>query len=160
MLKTTLRDFAIKELEPIAAELDKTGEFPAKQVKQIADLGLMGLTISEQYGGSGKGHVDFCIAVEELARACPAATGYFRVSLSLAVPPIAMYGNHEQKLKYLVPQAKGDKLTCFALTEPGAGSDPASMETTAKKVKGGYVINGTKIFISCGAEAEIEKEEE
>lgn len=154
MLKTMLRDFATKELEPVAAQIDKTAEYPAEQVKKIADLGLMGLTIPLEYGGSGKGYVDFCIAVEELSRASAAAASYFRISLSLAVPPIAMYGTHEQKLKYLVPQARGEKLTCFALTEASAGSDPAAMETTVTKKDNGYVLNGTKLFISIGAEAE------
>ena len=150
-----LRDFATKELEPVAAQIDETGEFPAEQVKKIADLGLMGLTIPEKYGGGGRGKVDFCIAVEELARASAAASAYFRISLSLAVPPIAMYGTDEQKERFLSPQAKGEKLTCFALTEAGAGSDPASLQTTAVRRGDGYVLNGTKLFISIGAEAEI-----
>jgi len=154
MLKTMVRDFATKELEPIAAQIDETGEFPAEQVRKMADLGLMGLTIPEKYGGSGKGRVDFCIAVEELAQASAAIAAYFRISLSLATPPIAMYGTDEQKRRFLVPQAKGEKLTCFALTEAGAGSDPASMEATATKRNGGYILNGTKLFISIGAEAE------
>jgi len=149
-----VRDFATKELEPVAAQIDETGEFPAEQVRKIADLGLMGLTIPEEYGGSGKGRVDFCIAVEELAQASAAIAAYFRISLSLATPPIAMYGTDEQKRRFLVPQAKGEKLTCFALTEAGAGSDPASMEATATKRNGGYILNGTKLFISIGAEAE------
>ncbi|MFC1993284.1 acyl-CoA dehydrogenase family protein [Chloroflexota bacterium] len=155
MLKAMLRDFATKELEPVAAKIDETSEFPAEQVKKVADLGLMGLTIPEEYGGEGKGMVDFCIAVEELARASASVASYFRISLSLAIPPIAMYGNDEQKRRFLVPHAKGEKLACFALTEAGAGSDPAALETTATKKGDGYVINGTKLFISIGAEAEI-----
>ncbi|MFC2017045.1 acyl-CoA dehydrogenase family protein [Chloroflexota bacterium] len=154
MLKTMVRDFAEKELEPVAAQIDEKNEYPAEQVRKIADLGLMGLTIPEEYGGSGRGYVDFCIAVEELARASAAAAAYFRVSLSLAIPPIAMHGTEEQKRKFLVPQAKGEKLACFALTEAGAGSDPAAMITTATKKDNGYVLNGTKLFISIGAEAE------
>ena len=155
MLKTMLRDFAVKELEPVAAQIDESSEFPAEQVRKIADLGLMGLTLPEEYGGNGKGMVEFCIAIEELTRACSAAAAYFRISLSLAISPIAMYGTHEQKQRFLVPHAKGEKLACFALTEAGAGSDPAAMETTATKKGGGYVISGNKLFISVGAEAEI-----
>jgi len=151
MLRTMLRDFATKELEPVAAKIDETAEYPEEQVKKIADLGLMGLTIPEEYGGSGKGEVDFCIATEELARASAAAASYFR--MSLATPPIMMYGTHEQKQKFLVPQATGEKLVCFALTEAGAGSDPAGMETTAVRKGDGYVLNGNKLFISIGAEA-------
>ena len=155
MFRSMVRDFAIKELEPVAAQIDEKGKYPAEQVRKIADLGLMGLTIPEEYGGSGKGRVDFCIAVEELARASASAASYFRISLSLAIPPIAMYATHEQKQRFLVPHARGEKLACFALTEAGAGSDPASLETTAVKQGDGYVINGTKLFISIGAEAEI-----
>lgn len=154
MLKTTLRDFATKELEPVAAKVDETSAYPAEQVKKMAELGLMGLTIPEEYGGSGKGYIDFCIAVEELSRASAGIAAHFRVSLSLAVPPILRFGTHEQKLKYLVPQASGEKLICFALTEAGAGSDPASLETTAVQKGNGYVLNGNKLFISIGGEAE------
>jgi len=154
MLKAMVRDFATKELEPVAARIDETEEYPAEQVKKMADLGLMGLTIPEEYGGSGKSRVDFCIAVEELARVSPATSAHFRISLSLAIPPIVTYGTEEQKRRFLIPQAKGEKLACFALTEAGAGSDPAALETTALRRGDGYVLNGTKIFISIGAEAE------
>ena len=154
MLKTMLRDFATKELEPVAARIDETAEYPAEEVKKIADLGLFGLTIPEEYGGSGKGKVEFCIAVEELSRASAAAASYFRISLSLGILPVIMYGTEEQKRKYLPPHATGEKMACFGLTETSAGSDPASMETTATKKDGGYVLNGTKQFISIGAEAE------
>ena len=155
MLKTMVRDFATKELEPVAAQIDEIGEFPAEQVRKIADLGLMGLTIPEKYGGSGRGRVDFCIAVEELSRASAAAASYFRVSLSLGIVPIIMHGTEEQKQKYLPPHARGEKMACFALTEAGAGSDPAALQTTAVRRGDGYVLNGTKLFISIGAEAEI-----
>lgn len=155
MLKTMLRDFAKKELEPVAAQIDETEEFPAEQVRKIADLGLMGLTIPEEYGGSGKGMIEFCIAVEELAQACAAAVAIFRVSLSLAISPIRLYGTDEQKRRFLVPHAKGEKLACFALTEAGAGSDPASLETTAVRQGDGYLLNGNKLFTTLGAEADI-----
>ena len=155
MLKTMVRDFATKELEPVAAQIDEIGEFPAEQVRKIADLGLMGLTIPEKYGGSGRGRVDFCIAVEELSRASAAAASYFRVSLSLGIVPIIMHGTEEQKQKYLPPHTRGEKMACFALTEAGAGSDPAALQTTAVRRGDGYVLNGTKLFISIGAEAEI-----
>jgi len=155
MLKAMLRDFATKELEPVAARIDETAEFPAEEVRKIADLGLMGLTIPEKYGGSGKGKVEFCIAVEELSRASAAAAGHFRVSLSLGIVPVILYGTEEQKQKYLPPHARGEKMACFALTETGAGSDPAGMETTATRQDGGYVINGNKLFITIGDRAEI-----
>jgi butyryl-CoA dehydrogenase len=155
MLKAMLQNFATKELEPIAGQIDETGEYPAEAVRKIADLGLMGLTIPEEYGGSGKGMVEFSIAVEELARASAAAAAYFRISLSLGIVPIMMSGTGEQKQKYLPPHTSGEKMACFGLTEAGAGSDPAGMETTATRRDNGYVINGNKIFISIGAEAEI-----
>ncbi len=155
MLKAMLRDFAVKEIEPVAARIDETAEFPAEQVKKIADLGLFGLTLPEKYGGSGKGMVDFCIAVEELSRASAAASAYLRISLSLGIVPIVLFGNEAQKQKYLPPHASGEKMACFGLTEAGAGSDPANMQTTATRHKGGYLINGNKLFISIGAEAQI-----
>jgi len=155
MLKTMLRDFATRELESVAARIDELGEYPAEEVRKIADLGLMGLTIPEKYGGSGKGKVEFCIGVEELSRASASAAAYFRVSLSLGIVPVILYGTEAQKQKYLPPHASGEKMACFALTEAGAGSDPASMETTATRRNGGYVINGNKLFISIGAQAEI-----
>ncbi len=155
MLRTMLRDFATKELEPVAARIDETSEFPAEEVRKMADLGLMGLTIPEKYGGSGKGKVEFCIAVEELTRASAALASYFRISLSLGIVPVVLYGTEAQKQKYLPPHASGEKMACFALTEAGAGSDPAALETTATRRDGGYVINGNKLFISIGAEAEI-----
>jgi len=155
MLKTMLRDFATKELEPVAAQVDETSEFPAEQVKKMAELGLFGLTIPEEYGGSGKGKFDFCMAVEELSRASASICAYFRISLSLGIVPVIMFGNEEQKKKYLTAHASGEKMACFGLTEAGAGSDPAAMETTATRVAGGYRLNGTKIFISIGEQAEI-----
>ena len=155
MLQTTLRDFAEKEIATAAARVDRTGEFPAEELKKIADLGLFGLTVPEKYGGSGRGLVDLCIAVEELARASAAIDNYLRISLSLAIVPVMEYGTEAQKKKYLPPHASGEKMACFALTEAGAGSDPAGMETTAARRKDGYVINGNKLFISIGDKAEI-----
>jgi butyryl-CoA dehydrogenase len=155
ILQSTLRDFAAEELEPAASQIDKTSEFPAAEIRKIADLGLFGLTIPEKYGGSGRGKVDLCIAIEELARASAAIDNYLRVSLSLAIVPIMQYGTEAQKQKYLPPHARGEKMACFALTEAGAGSDPSAIQTTATRCKGGYVINGNKLFISIGDRAEI-----
>jgi butyryl-CoA dehydrogenase len=155
MLQSTLHDFAASELEPVASRIDKTGEFPAAEIRKIADLGLFGLTIPEKYGGSGRGNVDLCIAVEELARASAAIDNYLRVSLSLAIVPIMEYGTEAQKRKYLPPHARGEKMACFALTEAGAGSDPSGIQTTAVRRKGGYIINGNKLFISIGDKAQI-----
>jgi alkylation response protein AidB-like acyl-CoA dehydrogenase len=155
MLQAMVRDFAERELAPAAAHLDETGEFPAEELKKMAGLGLFGLTIPEEYGGGGRGKVDLCLAVEELARASAAVDDYLRVSLSLAIVPVIDFGTEAQKKKYLPPHASGEKMACFALTEAGAGSDPAGMETTAERRGDGYVINGNKLFISIGDRAEI-----
>jgi alkylation response protein AidB-like acyl-CoA dehydrogenase len=155
MLKATLRDFADRELVPVAGKIDKKAQFPAAELKKMAALGLMGLTIPEKYGGGGRGLVDLCIVIEEIARASASVENYLRISLSLAMVPIIQYGTEAQKQKYLPPHATGQKLACFALTEAGAGSDPASMDTTAKRRGDGYVINGNKLFISIGDRAEI-----
>jgi alkylation response protein AidB-like acyl-CoA dehydrogenase len=155
MLQATVRDFAERELVPAAARIDDTGEFPAEELKKIAGLGLFGLTIPEGYGGSGRGKLDLCVVVEELARASAAIDDYLRVSLSLAIVPIIEFGTEAQKKKYLPPHARGEKMACFALTEAGAGSDPAGMETTAVRRGEGYVINGNKLFISIGDRAGI-----
>ncbi len=153
MLRETVRDFADREIKPAAARIDETGEFPAAELKKIAGLGLFGLTIPEAYGGSGRGMTDLCVAVEELARASAAVDDYLRVSLGLAIVPIIDFGTEAQKKRYLPPHASGEKMACFALTEAGAGSDPAGMETTAVRRGDGYVINGNKLFISLGDRA-------
>jgi alkylation response protein AidB-like acyl-CoA dehydrogenase len=155
MLQTTLREFATAELEPVAAQIDKSGEFPAAEIKKMADLGLFGLIIPEKYGGSGRGKTDLCIAVEELARASAAIDNYFRISLSLSIVPIMQYGTEAQKQAYLPAHARGEKLACFAWTESASGSDPSALKTSAVKKGGGYVINGTKQFISLGDKAGV-----
>ena len=150
LLQTTVRDFAQKEIAPAASDIDKNDEFPAAEVKKMADLGLFGLTIPEQYGGSGKGLIELCLTVEELTCASAAVDDYLRVSISLGIVPIIQFGTEAQKQKYLPPHASGEQMASFALTEAAAGSDPAGMETTAARKDGGYVINGTKLFISIG----------
>jgi alkylation response protein AidB-like acyl-CoA dehydrogenase len=148
MLQSMVRDFAEQELEPAVPRMEETAEYPADEIKKMAGLGLFGLTIPEEYGGSGRGLTELCIAVEELAHASAAVDDYLRISLSLAVVSIMEYGTEAQKRKFLPPHASGEKLACFALTESGAGSDPAGLATTAIKKDGGYVINGSKLFIT------------
>lgn len=155
MLKAAVREFAEKELEPIAARTDEEARFPAEAVRKAAEMGLMGAGIPERYSGSGGGAIEQAIVFEELARSCAATSVILIVSNELAAWPILQHGTEEQKLKYLVPLAKGEKLGAFGLTEAGAGSDVAAMQTTVTKQSGGYVLNGTKTFISNGAEAEI-----
>ncbi|MBI4286114.1 MAG: acyl-CoA dehydrogenase [Chloroflexi bacterium] len=155
MLKAMVCDFALKELEPIAAEIDEEARFPAETVKKMGELGLMGASFPEKYGGGGGGKIEGAIVGEEIARVCASTAAIHLACTSLATYPIYEFGNEEQRQRFVTPVARGEKLACFALTEAGAGSDPAAMETTATRQDGGYFLNGTKIFITNGNEAEI-----
>jgi len=155
MLKTMAQDFATKELEPIAAQIDEESRFPEENVKKMAELGLTGIGLPEEHGGSGGGATEFCIVIEEISRVCAATGAILLASSGLAVEPIYVYGNENQKKRFVTPVATGEKLASFALTEAGAGSDPAALDTTATRKNNGYLLNGTKIFITNGAEAGI-----
>ncbi len=155
MLRSMVQDFALKELEPIAAQIDEESRFPAESIKKMAELGLLGLGLPEEYGGSGGGETEVCIATEEISRVCAATGTIFLASTGLAAHPICTFGTEEQKKKFVTPIATGKKIAAFALTETGAGSDPSSLQTTAIRRDNGYVLNGTKIFITNGAEAEV-----
>jgi len=155
MLQRTLRDFATKELEPFAAQVDEEGKPDLEKVKKLNEMGVCGIGIPEEYGGSGGGVTEAVIATEELTRGC-AGTGLTAIaSLVLCAYPIYHFGNEEQKRRFLVPLARGQKFGAFAVTESGAGSDVAAVETTATKRNGNYIINGTKIFITNGGLADI-----
>jgi len=154
MFRNTVRDFAKRELEPIAQRIDEREEYPFESIKKMAKLGITGLTIPEEYGGGGT-HIHWCIAMEEIARACAATASVLDTSWGIAAPCINLHGNEEQKKRNLVPLAKGEKIAAFGLTEANAGSDPAQLETTVVKDGNSYVLNGSKIFISNGAEADI-----
>jgi butyryl-CoA dehydrogenase len=155
MFQAMVRDFATNEVKPIAAKIDEEGKCPLEIIKKAAGLGLFGITISEDYGGSGGDYLSMAIAAEELCRTSASVGTVFLASLSLACYPIYKFGNEEQKHKYVTPVAKGEKLACFALTESGAGSDAGALETTATLQGDKYVLNGTKVFITNGAEAEV-----
>ncbi len=155
MLRAMVRDFAEKELEPIAARIDEEACFPTEQVKQLLALGLAGVSFPEKYGGGGGGKMEEIIVDEELSRVCASIDTILFASSGLAGYPLYQFGNEEQRQRFVAPVAKGEKLACFALTEAGAGSDVAALETTARRQKGGYTLNGSKIFISNGAQAEI-----
>jgi butyryl-CoA dehydrogenase len=155
MFQTMVRDFATNQVKPLAAKIDEEGKYPAEIVKKASDLGLFGITISEEYGGSGGDYLSMAIAAEELCRASASVGTVFLASLSLACYPIYKFGNEGQKRKYVSPLARGEKLACFALTESCAGSDPGALETTATLQGDKYILNGTKIFITNGAEADI-----
>jgi butyryl-CoA dehydrogenase len=154
MLRTMVRDFAEKELEPIAAEIDEAATFPAESVRKAAEIGLLGIGYPDKYGGGGGGAIEQVITFEEVARVCAATAVVIIASNELTGHPIYMHGNEKQRQQYLVSLLKGEKLGAFGLTEAGAGSDVASMVMTAKRKNGGYVLNGNKLFITNGAEAD------
>ena len=155
MLKTMVREFAEKEIGPLAAKIDDESYFPVEIVKKASEIGLMGTGYPEEYGGSGGGALEQIIVFEEVARICASTCVILAASCELAAHPIFHYGTEEQKKKFLVPILTGKKLGAFGLTEAGAGSDVAAMQTTATKKNGGYVLNGNKIFITNGVEAEL-----
>ena len=155
MLRAMVRDFAERELEPIAAQIDEEARFPAPTIKKMAELGLMGILFPEKYGGNEGGPVAFAIATEEISRVCASTGIIYGVSAGLAAKSIYRAGDEEQKQRFLTPVARGEKLACFALTESGAGSDVAALETSASRKEGGYLLNGTKIFTTNGAEADL-----
>ena len=155
MLKTMTQDFATRELEPIAAQIDEEARFPAESIRKMAEIGLMGICYPEEYGGSGGGATELCLVIEEISRVCAATSVILLVTAGLASEPIYVYGNEEQKKRFVTPVATGEKLAAFALTEAGAGSDVAALETTATRHDNGYLLNGTKTFITNGAEADL-----
>ncbi len=148
MIQDMARSFAQKEVLPKAAELDETGRFPEELVRKMADLGLMGVAVPEEYGGAGMDNICYVIAMEEIARACASTSVILSVNNSLACDPILKFGSEEQKRGTLVPLASGRHLGCFGLTEPGAGSDAGSQKTTAIREGSRYIVNGTKNFIT------------
>ena len=154
MLRKVMREFAEKELAPRAVELDASGEFPRDIIQKIADLGLIGIVIPAEYGGSPMGHLARMISIEELSRAY-ASIGLFLQSTPLGLWTILHFGNEEQKKKYIPPVVKDEKIMCMAITEPSGGSDPQSITTRAKLEGSDYVVNGNKCFISNGGIADI-----
>jgi butyryl-CoA dehydrogenase len=155
MIQEMARNFAQKEVLPKAAELDESGRYPRELVQQMAELGLLGVAVPEEYGGAGMDNVCYAIAMEEIARACASTAVIMSVNNSLVCDPLLKFGTEEQKKKYLVPLASGRMLGCFGLTEPGAGSDAGSQKTTAVRNGDHYVLNGTKNFITNAPEADL-----
>ncbi|MGA2368538.1 MAG: acyl-CoA dehydrogenase [Dehalococcoidia bacterium] len=155
MFQAMVRDFANNVVKPEANKIDEEGKFPAEIFKKAAGLGIFGITIDEKYGGSGGDYLSMTVCCEELSRASAAMGTIFLADLSLACYPIYKFGTEEQKKKFVTPVAKGEKLCCFALTEPGAGSDAAALQTTAAREGDHFVLNGNKIFITNGDEAAV-----
>ncbi|XP_033030769.1 short-chain specific acyl-CoA dehydrogenase, mitochondrial [Lacerta agilis] len=148
MLRQTCRDFAEKELAPIAAQLDKEHRFPAEQVKKMGSLGLFAMDVPEKYGGAGLDYLAYSIAVEEISRGCASTGVIMSVNNSLYLGPILKFGSEEQKHKWISPFTNGDKIGCFALSEPGNGSDAGAASTVAQLVGDEWVLNGTKAWIT------------
>ena len=151
----TARDFAQSEVLPKAAEIDREHRHPAELVKRMAELSFLGIAVPEQYGGAGLDHVSYVIAMEEIARACASTAVIMSVNNSLVCDPIHRFGTEAQKQEWLTPLASGRLLGCFALSEPEAGSDAAAQKTTATKDGDGWLIQGTKNWITNGPVADV-----
>lgn len=153
-LRAAIRGFAETKVKPIAFSLDKESKFPTEIVKEMGENGWMGLPYPKEYGGAGMDYIAYAIAVEELARVDGGVGVILSAHVSLGSYPIFAFGTEEQKQKYLVPLAKGEKIGAFGLTEPNAGSDAGGTETTAVFDGKNWILNGNKIFITNGGEAD------
>ncbi|HEY8146245.1 MAG TPA: acyl-CoA dehydrogenase [Kofleriaceae bacterium] len=155
LLRDSVRRFAEEVVKPRAKEIDESGEFPRRFFDQAGELGLGGVAVPEAYGGAGMDTISYCLVIEEISRVCATSGVILSVNNSLVCDPLLKFGSEEQKQKFLKPLASGKQLGCFALTEPGAGSDPAGMRSTAVRDGDDYVLNGNKIFITNGTHADI-----
>ncbi len=154
LLQKSVWEFAETEVRPLAKELDETGHFPRELFKKAAELGLTGVAFPEAEGGAGFDHLAYTIVIEEISRCCASTGVILSVQNSLFCDPIHRYGTEEQKKKFLLPYTRGEKIGCYALTEPQAGSNAAALQTKAVKQGDAYVINGTKAWITNGGVAD------
>jgi len=148
MIRETVRDLARKEFAPRASKLDETGEFPWENFRKLAELGLTGIPIPEEFGGAGADTLSMAIALEEIAAACGSTCLTLAAHTSLGTMPIFLFGSDELKRKYVPPNARGEVIGSYGLTEPGAGSDSGGTQTTATPAPGGWKINGSKMFMT------------
>jgi alkylation response protein AidB-like acyl-CoA dehydrogenase len=148
LVRSTVRDFALQRVAPVAEELDREARFPYELIPELAELGLMGMTISEEYGGAGADTVSYAIAVEELTRIDSSVAITVAAHHSLGTLPIYYFGTEEQRQQWLPELASGKRLAAFGLTEPDAGSDAGATRTRAEPRDGDWVVNGSKIFIT------------
>jgi len=153
LVRKTARDFADREIAPVAMQYDRAEEFPWPVLEKMKPLGFLGASIPEEYGGMGLDPVSYCLVIEEIARADSSIRGILSVNCSLVGTAIAKYGTEDQKRGWLPRLAAGDAIGCFALTEPGVGSDPGSMQMTATRDGDDYILNGSKMFITNGTVA-------
>lgn len=154
-LQTMYREFAQEQVKPLAAEIDKTERFPEETVAAMVEMGLLGIPFPEEYGGAGMDNLSYAQCVEELSKVCASTGVIVSAHTSLGSTPIYLFGTEEQKKKYLVPLASGQKLGAFGLTEPGAGTDASGQKTTAVLEGDHYVLNGSKVFITNAGPADI-----
>ena len=154
LLRKSVREFAESEVKPLAKELDEKGHFPRALFQKAAELGLTGVAFPETEGGAGFDHVAYSIVIEEISRCCASTGVILSVQNSLYCDPIHRYGAEGQKKKFLLPYTRGEKIGCYALTEPQAGSNAAALQTKAVKKGDTYVINGTKAWITNGGAAD------
>jgi len=155
MLRDEVRRFAEEVIKPKAKEIDETGLFPRDHFERAAEMGLTGVCVPEEYGGSGMDGISYCLVVEELSRVCATTGVIISVNNSLVCDPLMLFGTEEQKREFLTPLASGEKVGCFALTEPGAGSDVAGLRATARREGDEYIIDGNKVFITNGTHADV-----
>ena len=155
MLQQMVRDFAAQRLEPIAAEIDEAHRYPQETVAEMAEMGLLGMMAPESLGGSEMGTVSYVVAMEEISRGCASHGVVMSVNNSLVLDPILKWGNEEQKARWVPDLASGKLLGCFALSEPGTGSDAAAQTCMAERDGDGWVINGTKNWITNGPQADV-----
>ena len=155
LISQSAHDFANREVLPKAREIDSSGRWPAELVSRMAELGFLGLAIPSELGGAGGDAVSYALAMEEVSRACASTGVIMSVNNSLVCDPIYKYGTDEQKREFLIPLASGKKLGCFGLTEPASGSDASNMETIAEKTADGWVLNGSKNWITNGPHADV-----
>jgi alkylation response protein AidB-like acyl-CoA dehydrogenase len=155
MVRASVREFAQNEIAPVAREYDEAEKFPRKQIEGLAELGLLGMIIPEEYGGAGFDSVSYALALEEIAKADASVAVIVSVTNSVCCYPILSFGTEEQKQKYLASLAKGEKLGAFCLSEPQAGSDAGGMKTRAEEDGDFFILNGTKSWVTSGSEAEV-----
>ena len=155
MARSLFREFAETEVKPLAQETDETEAFPAETVKKMQKYGFMGIPVPKEYGGQGCDPLTYVMCVEELSKVCATTGVVVSAHTSLCIDPIMTYGTEEQKQKYVKPLATGEKLGAFALTEPGAGTDAQGQQTKAVLDGDEWVLNGSKIFITNGKEADV-----
>jgi alkylation response protein AidB-like acyl-CoA dehydrogenase len=153
-IREMIRDFATKEIAPKAAEIDRNARFPEETFKALGKLDMLGLLVPTEYGGAGADYRSYAIAVEEIGRACGSTGLSYAAHVSLGTNPIKLFGNDEQKKRFLPKLARGEHIGCWALTEPGTGSDAAAQKTTAKRDGDHYILNGTKQFITNATHAD------